>query len=258
MAYKRRFRARRGRKVRYSKAKRMVTGHGPSRIERLASGAGKLASLAKALVPIVTAINTEHKYFDVVPAQASIKDPGTNMSLVGFATTLVEGVDEQNRIGSSILGQSYLYRLRLQIKSDNAQTDQFQGCLARVMIFCWKNNQEQNAVQTQKLFQDNTNILSPLNKEYSDQFVILHDDIFPINSTWLPSKTDNTGNFFTSINFKEYYGKCNWHMLYDNANNATSNHLYAYIGADVGQNGINTTNNLLTADQYLRINFTDN
>jgi len=48
-----------------NKTKKMVTGQGPTLLEQLARGASGVATVAKAVLPIVSAINTEAKYLDV-------------------------------------------------------------------------------------------------------------------------------------------------------------------------------------------------
>jgi len=244
--HKKSFKGGRGRPVRYSRTKKMVTGHGPTLLEKIASGAGSVARLATAVAPVIAAINTEHKYSDKTAALASYT-PGTNDSIVALTDQIAQGLNDNQRIGNSILAKQLQIRLAYNFTSV-VGPPAVQGIHCRMMLICWKENAQQNAITAAKLFESPSNLYSPVNKDYSDQFVVMKDKFFSLNAG-----SSNYGpQAFTSM---KLFKNINWHLRYDGASGAaaTQNHIYLVLRSSAGAatTALNTT-------YYSRIDYTDN
>jgi len=153
-----------------NKTKKMVTGQGPTLLEQLARGASGVATVAKAVLPIVSAINTEAKYLDVsYSGNLTITTPS-----ITCITALAQGLTDITRIGNSLLAKSINIKYRFNT-SDTAQHIQ-----TRIVIFVDK-LQGGTAPTLAQLMSDTASILSHHNKNYTDRFVILKDRIFDMN-----------------------------------------------------------------------------
>lgn len=249
MAYrKRNFRRRRGGRARYSKSKKLVTGHGPTMLERIASGVGSAAKLAAAVAPAIAAINTEHKYVDYTGTLTAYA-PGTNDTLT-LLTDSQTNTNDQSRIGNSILAKELLLRLAMSFTSTGSPTVPVRGVHCRWMLICWKENAQQNAPSINKIFEVPSNLYSPVSKDNSDSFVVLKDKFFSMNAS-----TSDTASCSSNFMSQKFYKKINWHMRYNGDSNGsqTQNHIYLITrcSASSSSNALNTT-------YYSRLNFTDN
>lgn len=244
MAYKKRF-VRRRRPMKYSKAKKMVTGHGPTFLEQIASGAGTVARLATAVAPAIAAINTEHKYYDQTASVVS-NTPGTNDQLIALTGAIAAGTGDSDRIGNSILAKDLQLRLAMNFTS-TIGTPNVIGAHCRMLLMCWKENGNQNVPSIAKIFESPTNLYSPVNKDYSDQFVILKDKFFSLNNV---SGVAGSAGYTTMKLFKNL----NWHLRWSDGTttSATQNHVYLILRCG------NTSSNSLSTTYYSRLNYTDN
>lgn len=246
MPYRKRTFAKRGRRVNYSKSKKMVTGHGPTLLEKIASGAGSVAKLAMAVAPAIAAINTESKFYDQTATVIS-HSPGTNDTFVALSGAIAQGTDEQNRIGNSCLAQDLQLRLAHNFNSTLGAPNVV-GIHCRMMLICWKENGQSNVPSVAKVFQQPNNLYSPVNKDNSDQFVVLKDKFFSLNST--TGVAGSTG--FTS---NKLFKKLNWHLRWADATvtGATQNHVYLLL-----RSSASGATNALSTTYYSRMNYTDN
>jgi len=246
MVYKRNQKKSTGRKVRYSRTKKMVTGHGPTMLESIASGVGSVAKLAMAVAPAIAAINTESKYYDQVSTLTSYS-PGTNDSLINLTQAIAQGLDDTNRIGNSILAQDLQLRLAHSF-TQTAGAPNVNSIFCRMMLICWKENLQANAPTIAKIFESPNNIYSLINKDNSDQFVIMKDKFFCLNAQ---SGLPGSQAFQTA----KLYKKLNWHLRFNGTGTAagTQNHVYLLLrsSATGAATALNTT--------YIsRLNYTDN
>lgn len=245
MVYKKKSYPRR-RRINYAPAKKMVTGHGPTLLEKIASGAGSVAKLASAVVPVIAAINTEMKYYDQTALVASYT-PGTNDSIISLTDAIAAGVADNQRIGNSFLAKSLQVRLAHNF-TPAVGPPAIHGLHCRMMLVCWKDNASQNIISAAKLFEAPTNLYSPVNKDYSDSFVVLKDKYFSLNAPVSSAYPQS----FTSM---KLFKNINWHMRFSSssASSGTTNHIFLILrSSSTGStNALNTT-------YYSRLNFTDN
>lgn len=124
------------------------------------------------------------------------------------------------------------------------------GCFHRVMILVWKDNASQNVPSVTKILQSPSNIYSPVNKDYSDQFVVVKDKFVTFNPMVVPGTSTSGTQGFRHMKF---FKKCNWHLRWDAAGNPTQNHIYMLTMSTPSgsSNAVGTT-------YYSRINYTDN
>lgn len=240
MAYKKRYRKRRTGKgrTRGGKTKKLVTGQKqPTLLETIASGIGGVATVAKAVLPIVSAINTENKYIDTVSNQAvSLAAP-----MIQCLNLCPQGTDENNRIGNSMLLRDLNIRISI---IPNFSTDRFN--LMRMIIFVDKQQvgNVTGAPTAAQLLQNSGNIDSPFNRNFTDRFVIIKDKRLVI------SLDGDKQSIFTKV-----YKKLEFHARYigTGATSASlgNNALYIYITST-------QVTTLPTAYIYSRVNFTDN
>lgn len=106
--YKKNYKRRRP--IKYSPSKKMVTGHGPTLLEKISSGVGSVAKLATAVAPAIAAINTESKYLDIT-ASVTAHTPGTSDVIRNLTGEIIQGVNDSQRIGNSILMRDLQIRL---------------------------------------------------------------------------------------------------------------------------------------------------
>lgn len=229
---------RRGRKRPYkriAKTKALVTGQTqPTLIEKIASGIGSAASVAKAVLPIVQAINTELKFIDSYATGQSV----SNTPSIQPVTYTAQGTDEQNRIGNSILSKDLNLKLTLQ---PNYLASDFNRM--RLIVFVDK-GQRGTLPTIAELLQNTSYLLdSGFNKNYSDRFVIIKDKKFSLIKYG-----------FQELQMK-VYKKLNFHIRYIGTSAATAsageNQVYFVVIGD-------TSTNLPSYSFYSRVNFTDN
>jgi len=237
------------RRVNYSRTKELVVGHGPTLLERIASGVGSAAKLATAVAPIIEAINTESKYHDETAAFTSY-NTATNADVRCLTDGITQGVTDETRIGNSILAQDLQIRLAISqpVTHNAVPSNSILGTFHRVIIFVWKIN-DFGGPTVAKLLEDPTNIYSPMNKDYTDQFVVMKDKHMVLNAQMPPVQSTVTV-FHRSM---KYYKKLNWHMRWDDAGNDVANHVWMLTMSTVtgATNAVGTT-------FYSRLNFTDN
>lgn len=233
----------RGKPVRYSRSKKLVTGHGPTMLEKIASGAGSVAKLAMAVAPAIAAINTEHKYFDRTGAVIA-HSPGTSDVIVNLTGAIPQAITDSGRIGNSILAKDLQLRLANNFQATTGAPN-VMGIHCRMLLVCWKEDESVNAITAAKLFESPSNLYSPVNKDNSDQFVILKDKFFSMNST--VGLTANTA--FQTV---KLYKALNWHMRWNNTV-STQNHVFLVLRSSAAG-----ATNALQTTYYSRLNYTDN
>ena len=122
------------------------------------------------------------------------------------------------------------------------------GIHCRMMLICWKENIQLNGPTAAKIFESPSNLYSPVNKDYSDQFVVLKDKYFSLNSGV---------SVFSVVGFttQKLFKKLNWHMRFQGgtAFDGTVNHVFLILrsSSSGATNAFNTT-------YYSRLNYTDN
>lgn len=227
----------------YSKSKKMVTGHGPTLLDKIASGAGSVAKLAMAVAPAIAAINTEHKYYDV-SYTATAYNPGTADQILDLTQGITQGTTDVTRIGNSILARDiylkgYVYW--------TASTTIHSG-ISRITLLCWKENIQLNPPTAAKIFETATDIYSPINKDYSDQFVVIKDKFFAHNANISAATLQGL------IPFK-IYKKLGWHLRFNATGTTagTQNHIFMVVRGAAG-----TIANATVLNCTSRLNFTDN
>lgn len=247
MAQKKVYRRRR-RPVRYSKSKQLVTGHGPTLLEKIASGVGSAAKLATAVAPVIAAINTEMKYVDNA-GTVTFHSPGTSDSLVHLTANLINGTQDNQRVGNSILAKDLQLRMALNFQP-SAGPPVVSGLHCRATIVCWKENAKVNAPTVAKIFEVPTNIYSAMNKDYTDQFVVLKDKFFTMTAV-----NANLGTGSQGFQAMKIFKNLNWHMRWDGAagTDATLNHVYLILRSSASGAGT-----AASCTYYTRLNYTDN
>lgn len=237
--------AKKKRIVRYSRTKKMVTGHGPTLLEQIASGAGSVAKLATAVAPAIAAINTEHKYYDQSQA-VTAHSPGTSDQIINLTQGIVQNLTDSGRIGNSILARDIQIRLAHNFNATTGAPN-VNGIHCRMMLICWKDNKIPNPPNASKIFEAPSNLYSPVNKDYSDQFVVIKDKFFSLNGT-----LQSGVSAFTTM---KLFKKLNWHMRWEDASatGGTQNHVYLILRSS----SAGATNALQTT-YYSRLNYTDN
>lgn len=221
----------------------MVTGSGPTLLDKIASGAGTVAKLAMAVAPAISAINTEHKYFDVASTDVAY-NPGTNDTMTNLTQGIAQGTTDITRIGNSILAKDI--NIRAYVFWAASTTIHFG--VSRVILFVWKENLQDNPPTVAKLFEAPTQLTSAYNKDYTDQFVVLKDKLISHNAN-ISAATGQAVSIF------RYYKKLNWHMRFDagSTGDGTVNHIYLLI-----RGGGATSANQSSITYNSRLNFTDN
>lgn len=225
------------------KTKKMVTGQGPTLLEKIASGIGGVATVAKAVLPIVAAINTEAKYYDYATT-VSAYNPGTNDQIIPLTGGISNGTTDTTRIGNSLLAKDLNIRFSAYWL---ASTTVYVG-ETRMIIFAWKENYQDNPPTAAKLFETPADLRSGFNKDYTDQFVVIKDKTFAHNAHISAAVTQG-------IISSKFYKKLDFHLRFDGTTNVdyTQNHIFMCI-----RGGGATSANASTVQLYSRLNFTDN
>lgn len=248
MAFKKRNYRRRARPYRrVNKTKKLVTGHGPTMLEKIASGIGGVATVARAVLPAISAINTEEKFLDIGTTLTSLTSGTPSIANLNQMAT---GTTESTRIGNSILAKNL--NMKMGFKCNWAAAANGSGLSRfRITIFCDK-SQAGSAPTTAQLFQDNTNMMSAFNKNYTDRFVILKDKYINANRMATPFSTGTVNQYYS---FK-YFKALEYHIRYIGS---------TAVVADLGQNAlyyciwfVGDTNVTGQYESYSRLNFTDN
>lgn len=230
--------------IRQSKTKKLVTGQDPTLLERLASQANNIGLVAKSILPIAMAINTEHKYFDYQSSGVAY-NPGTNDSLINLSQAIAQGLTDQTRIGNSILAKD----MQMTILTDFLPAVAgLQTAYGRFTLLVWKENLQDNPPTVAKIFEFPSLFHSRFNKDYTDQMVIIKDKIIPYQASTLISQVQ-------SPHVIKLFKKLDFHMRFDGAGttDGTVNHIYLCV------RGWNATSaNQVNYNQYFRLNYTDN
>lgn len=174
MPYKRNYRRRAPirRRPRGTVAKRMVEGHNSTMIEKMAWGAGAVSTLARAIVPYIKANNAEAKYFD---QSATVNPTFPNASIV-VMSNMAQGLTDITRIGNSIKAKDLKVKYTFTPSYTSLPYNN-----TRVMIIIDKMQGGVAAPVITQILEDSTNYLSPLNKDFTDRFVLLRDNYYTIN-----------------------------------------------------------------------------
>lgn len=250
MPYKKNFRPRKryNRKRAYvNKTKKLVVGHGPTMLERIASGAGSVAKLAGAVAPIISMINTEEKFYDIGTTLTSLTS-GT--PAIACMSQMAQGVTEQGRIGSSILGKNLACRFGFRTSWATASNG---SGIARYRLTIFSDKAQAGTLPTTaQLFQDNTNINLPMNRNFTDRFVIIKDKYITTNAQHAIFSTGSIDQY----QFTKWFKKLDFHIRYigTDATSASSgqNALYYCIWS------VSDTNVSCKYESYTRLNYTDN
>lgn len=236
----------RKKRVVYSKAKKMVTGHGPTMLDQIASGVGSVAKLATAVAPAIAAINTEAKYYDQT-ASVLAHTPGTSDQVINLTQGIAQSLTDSGRIGNSVLAKDLQVRLAYNFNSviDAANV---LGIHCRMSLICWKENIQLNQPTALKLFESPTNLYSAWNKDYTDQFVVMKDKFFSLNNS---SGQPGSVAFTAAKIFK----KIGWHLRWDGGltSDGTQNHIYLIL-----RSSSSGSTSALSTTYYSRLNYTDN
>ena len=237
---------RRPKKTQYTQTKKLVTGHGPTVLEQIASGVGSVAKLAGAVAPVIAAINTELKYSDYSNTSLDGYNPGTSDQIVCLTNQLSQGTEDFERIGNSVLAKDITIKyngLYLATTSNNV-------AFSRIVIFVWKDNATANAPTAAKLFETPATFLSAFNKDYTDQMVILKDKVYCHQTNY----DAGAGGLYVAPIHEKIYKKLDFHMRWTNASTANSqNHVYMCVRGSGA-----TSSNASRFQVYSRLNFTDN
>lgn len=243
MAYKKQYKKRNFKKTNYKKTKQMVQGQGPTLLEKIASGAGTVATLARAVAPVISMINTELKFYDQSNSASAYAVGGTPY-LSCLTNNISPGTSENNRIGNSILGKNLYFRA--QIGWLNSATISYGA--SRLIIFAWKENAQVNAPTAAKILWTPGDINSAINKDYSDQFVIIKDKTFIHNANLVTVSQQDA-------KYVKLYKPLDFHMRFTGSAGATqtTNHIYMlFLGGGA------SSANASYINLYSRFNYTDN
>lgn len=231
------------RRTRSERNKQLVDGNDgqPKFMKILKAGApyaAAIPAIAKTVSGIVTAINTEQKWHDVAVDGASFYKANPYFAVLSGITG---GIDYTQRTGRSIRDQNLTVRWATQMNDDILCET------IRVCIVCDKFLEpglgETPAQIMSKIFVDPTNPLSPINREYSDRFVILKEKLYSVDHG---QGIKYSGKAFLQLGI---------HTKFDglNANDTAENTIYFIVLTD------NTETTLPgDVDLYSRLNYTDN
>lgn len=216
------------------KTKQLVTGRGPTMLETMARGASSVASLARAVMPIIAAINTEQKFVDNQLSQTIT----TASSFVMCPNPIIQGVDENQRIGNSLLAKDLTYRMSILPNFTSLTTVNI-----RFILVCDK-QQSGSTPTAALLFQNASDLMhTPFNRDYTDRFVIMRDKYMTF------TKLSNEAAY------EKNYKKLDFHIRYLTpttlASSLGNNSLFFFIFTDASSTGPVCTISS-------RLNFTDN
>lgn len=248
MAYKRNYKRRAPvRRYAVNRTKKMVTGHGPTMLETMARGAGSLAKLAGAVMPIVAAINTEEKFLDV-PAGGTAT---ASVPIINCLNSCSQGITESTRIGNSILARNL--NIRFSLNQVWATADSAIAPRIRITLFSDK-SQGGTPPTIAQVYQSSSSNISAFNKNYSDRFVIIKDKVIcpPVNyGGGIPV----TGGAYQMV-FK-FFKKLDFHIRFLGTDNQAASNGQNSIYLIVWTNS-DDASAITTLTYYSRLNFTDN
>lgn len=226
---------RKGYKKGITKTKKLVTGQTqPTLLEKIAAQSGSIASVAKAVMPIVSMINTEQKFFDAVATSQNISSTPAFYVLMNPT----QGTGETNRIGTSVLLKNMNLRVSISPNYTAVPINIF-----RMVVFVDKFQAGSLPTATQ-LFQAPTNIDSAFNKNFTDRFAILKDKRFIVTQQ---------GNQEQLI--QKYFKQLDFHQRFIGIDGSQAsqgpNSIYLCMWGTLSVN-------FPTLSIYCRTNFTDN
>lgn len=225
-----------------NKTKKLVTGEGPTLLEKIASGVGTAASVAKAVLPIVAAINTEAKYLDTANGLA----PTLAAPSIVNISAMAQGLTDKTRIGNSILAKSIFCKVRVVGTMTNDTGPQYHS--VRIMLIVDK-LQGGTAPTISQIMESTSTNLSMGNKNYTDRFTILKDKIIDMNNMYYDGSNPSLG-----VKSIKFFKKLDFHIRYIGTDAASTsmgpNALYL-VGWPLASSGLAFT-------FYCRLNYTDN
>lgn len=218
--------------VKTNRTKKLVTGRGPTMLETISSGVGSVATLARAVMPAIMAINTEAKYHDVATSVTpTFSTPHiANLSLFG------QGLTDKDRVGNSLLAKNLQWKITIK----NPET-----AFSTKVRFMLISDKSQGGVPPTlaQIMELPSSTLSMSNKNFSDRFVIMKDELIDLNQQDMAAGVLHTDKGFKQLDFHiRYLGPGN------TAPNAGPNSLYLLIWPDIQ----------VSCSYYTRLNFTDN
>lgn len=204
-------------------------------VESIASGVGQVAKLAQSVIPIISAINTEMKFRDTVQSVNVDFTPGIFHGLADIQ----QGVNEDDRIGNSILAKDINIRIRWVPDFSASPVN-----VMRIVVFVDKMSGPTNAApDVSLLYEYSNNLESPFNKNYSDRFAIIRD-------LKLIATPEERSQCIVKI-----YKKLDFHIRYTGSGATTAdygpNMIYIHARSD-------QTTNLPAISYVSRLNYTDN
>lgn len=234
MPYKKNYKKRTYKKRPVNRTKRLVTGQTqPTFLEQIASGAGAVANVAKAVLPIVAAINTEMKFHD----SALVVVPVLGTPTISCLNQIAQGTNESDRIGNSILLKDMNFRYQILANYTTEQQN-----MVRLVFFVDK-HQAGTAPTFASIFQTTSNFQSSFNKDFTDRYAILKDKYFVLSSG---GNRVLQGKFYKALPF---------HTRFLGASNSSvdlgNNSVYVLWWSAYAVNGPSIS-------WYNRLNFTDN
>lgn len=223
------------------KTKKLVTGQGPTLLEKIAGYAGPVSTVARAVLPVISAINTEAKYLDTPGAvtTATLAAP-----YIVNLTSMSQGLTDNNRIGNSVLLRDVAINIRL-IQIPTA-TSKFKNFAIRFLMFVDK-MQNGSPPSLGNIMENTASILSKTNKDFTDRYVILHDKVYTMTPTNENSEYRVDDKFYNKLEFHARY-------LGPSAGSGDQgpNAVYVMYWPD------NVTSGDVNVGGYARLNFTDN
>lgn len=227
----------------FSKIKKLVTGEGPTLLEKIASGVGGVASVAKAVLPAIAAINTEAKYLD---SSAGLSPTLAAPSIINVSL-MAQGLTDVTRIGNSILAKNVQGKIRLVTFTRPATNPATQS--VRLMLICDKLQGGTAPTITQIMSAVSSN-LSLANKNYTDRFTVIMDKILDFQVDY-----NGTGDLY-GVRTIKFFKNLNFHIRYlgTDATDASAgpNQLYLICWPNSNLAGN------CSFTYYVRMNYTDN
>lgn len=235
--YRRNYRSRRSygtrRPTRTFRNRRLVTGHGTTKIEKLARYAGSVGSIARTVAGMAKMINSEEKYHDNLVNLAVDSTGNLNVHLTGIAA----GDTDQTRNGNSLLGR-YI-NIKGTILAGTISS------VVRLMLICDKQADGVAPSISDVLDSTGLGVNAMLNKDYSGRFVLLKELRINVN--------------INGANLVPYqmFVKTPWHLRYDgstgNVADTKENQLYLLGISSAASGGTAPTVSFAS-----RFNFYDN
>lgn len=233
--YNRGYNQRRGRRyrrkyTRVDRVNKLVTGRGPNLMQKMGNYGGAVGRIAKTVYGLQRMINSEAKFIDTA---VSINPVSTGT--ITLLTAIATGDDDSNRNGNSILGKDVSSRIQLTLNASATAT------YIRLMLIVDKQCDGVLPAVTDVLQTAST--VSPLNKDFSNRFVVIRDKLYSLDTVSSRTLTDRM------------YSKVSFHLHYDGATAAIAdckeNQLYLLT---ISSEATNTP----ALVSYWRFNYYDN